>query len=77
VGFDCVDDETKYENFFLDNLKTLPINYQKKKNPHFAYWIYYFYSNLVSLNALRKLRGLNTFHFRPHCGEAGNFGIAL
>lgn len=24
------------------------------------------------MNALRKKRGLNTFRFRPHCGEAGN-----
>jgi len=31
--------------------------------------------NLYSLNALRSLRGLNTFHFRPHCGEAGSIGL--
>lgn len=24
VGFDTVDDETKYENFYLDTLKTTP-----------------------------------------------------
>lgn len=34
--------------------------------------MYYFYANLLSLNVLRKKRGLNTFKFRPHCGEAGN-----
>jgi len=30
------------------------------------------YANIRSLNALRRSRGLNTFKFRPHCGEAGN-----
>uniref|UniRef100_A0A183BUM6 A_deaminase domain-containing protein n=1 Tax=Globodera pallida TaxID=36090 RepID=A0A183BUM6_GLOPA len=29
------------------------------------------YANLTALNAFRRLRGLNTFALRPHCGEAG------
>ena len=29
------------------------------------------YANILSLNQLRRARGLNTFQFRPHCGEAG------
>lgn len=72
VGFDCIDDETKHENFFLQHLKIQPKDWTKPTNPHYAYWIYYIYANLTSLNALRKMRGLNTFDFRPHCGEAGN-----
>lgn len=30
------------------------------------------HANVASLNALRAARGMNTFSFRPHCGEAGN-----
>ncbi|CAD8082319.1 unnamed protein product [Paramecium sonneborni] len=33
---------------------------------------YYIYANLYKLNALRQQRGLNTFKFRPHYGEAAN-----
>lgn len=30
------------------------------------------YANLYMLNKFRESRGLNTFAFRPHCGEAGD-----
>lgn len=72
VGFDTVDDESIYETLSLDNLALPPNEWSKDKNPHYAYWIYYFYANLYYLNILRKARGLNTFTFRPHCGESGN-----
>lgn len=29
------------------------------------------YANILTLNQLRRERGLNTYQFRPHCGEAG------
>ena len=29
------------------------------------------FANITVLNQLRESRGLNTFTFRPHCGEAG------
>ena len=41
------------------------------ENPPYAYYLYYTYANLAILNQLRTERGLNTFNFRPHCGEAG------
>ncbi|KAJ8371272.1 hypothetical protein SKAU_G00113000 [Synaphobranchus kaupii] len=41
------------------------------KNPSYTYYIYYMYANIMVLNQLRKQRGMNTFQFRPHCGEAG------
>jgi AMP deaminase len=72
VAFDSVDDESSYEEFFLQDLKTVPKDWNYSKNPHYAYWIYYIYSNITSLNLLRKYRNLNMFAFRPHCGEAGN-----
>lgn len=72
VGFDTVDDESIYENFSTAALKTKPKDWTYERSPPYTYWIYYIYANLYSLNALRKERGLNTFMFRPHCGEAGN-----
>ena len=50
-----------------------PYEWKFDKNPVYFYWIYYIYANLRILNLLRKERGLNTFTFRPHCGEAGYF----
>ncbi len=43
-----------------------------ENNPPYGYWIYYMYANITSLNLLRQQRGLNTFAFKPHCGESGN-----
>lgn len=72
VGFDSVDDESIYEVFSKKEFVVSPIMWEDNNNPHYAYWIYYIYINLFSLNSLRKMRGLNTFSFRPHCGESGN-----
>ena len=33
---------------------------------------YYIYANLYTLNKFREARGMNTFSFRPHSGEAGD-----
>lgn len=44
-----------------------------EQNPAYAYYAYYIYANLYVLNKFRETRGLNTFTFRPHCGEAGDF----
>lgn len=52
-AFDCVDDENQHENFFLQHLKIQPKDWEKSTNPHYAYWIYYIYANLYSLNQLR------------------------
>ena len=41
-------------------------------NPPYAYYLYYMYGNLFTLNKLRELKGLNTFSLRPHCGETGS-----
>lgn len=72
VGFDTVDDESIYETLSFEELDKDPREWNKDNNPHYIYWIYYIYANLYSLNTLRKKRGLNTFTFRPHCGESGN-----
>ncbi len=72
VGFDTVDDQSVQENLFMNDLQIYPENYDKQENPHYSYWLYYLYANIYSLNKLRKERGLNTYSFRPHCGQAGN-----
>jgi AMP deaminase len=35
-----------------------------EENPPYAYWLYYMWANLVTLNRLRESRGLNTFDLR-------------
>lgn len=72
VGIDSVDDESAYEVFSLSDLNTLPEQWNKPNNPHYVYWMYYLYANIQSLNLLRNKLHLNTFSFRPHCGEAGS-----
>ena len=55
------------------NADTPPSEYTKKENPPYSYWCYHIYANLYALNRLRESRGLNTFLFKPHCGESGAF----
>ena len=45
--------------------------WKSRENPPYTYYLYYMFSNITVLNHLRESRGLNTFNFRPHCGEAG------
>ena len=50
----------------------LPKEWNSNINPPYDYWCYYIYANVVTLNAFRRLKGLTTFTFRPHSGEAGD-----
>jgi len=71
TGFDSVDDESKPENAMFDIDVPTPDEWSWHENPPYSYYIYYMYANITVLNQLRQERGLNTFVFRPHCGEAG------
>lgn len=72
-GFDSVDDESKHESHALiDERMPNPSEWTSGENPPYNYYLYYMYANICTLNHLRKERGMNTFVFRPHCGEAGN-----
>ena len=71
-GFDSVDDESKPETVPFNSHAPLPQDWTQDKNPAYSYYIYYMYANISVLNQLREARGLNTFAFRPHSGEAGN-----
>jgi len=71
VGFDSVDDESAFDEL-LDSSLTLPVDWSVGKgSPPYSYFAYYFWANITSLNHLRQAKGLNTFSFRPHAGEAG------
>ncbi|KAG5179298.1 hypothetical protein JKP88DRAFT_201107 [Tribonema minus] len=74
VGFDSVDDESKPEPIQLHPERYLPSpeQWDLSENPPYSYWTYYLWANITSLNALRASKGLNTFEYRPHCGEAGD-----
>jgi adenosine deaminase len=67
VGFDMVDDESKPERRPAKHMKT-PREWDLKHNPAYAYYAFYTYANLFTLNKLREARGLNTFALRPHAG---------
>lgn len=71
IGFDSVDDESKPERRLYRKFP-VPKAWNTKQNPPYSYWIYSLFSNMASLNVWRKQRGFNTFHLRPHCGEAGD-----
>ncbi|KAM8754943.1 AMP deaminase 1 isoform 1-T1 [Acanthopagrus schlegelii] len=71
TGFDSVDDESKHSGHMFCTKSPKPEEWDIVKNPSYTYYIYYMYANIAVLNQLRRQRGMNTFTFRPHCGEAG------
>jgi AMP deaminase len=70
-GFDTVDDESEYEALDINDLLKTPVEWNTKQQPPYVYYLYYLYANITSLNIIRKNLGLNTYQFRPHCGESG------
>ena len=73
VAFDFVSDEEKNEKIksYSDYKKVSPEEWTCNEDPTYSYWNYYIYANLTALNHLRRSKGLNTFAYRPHCGETG------
>lgn len=71
VGFDSVDNEAGVEGDYALCEKTPPEAWTSTEEPPYEYYMYYMWANIRNLNALRQRCGLNTFAFRPHCGEAG------
>ncbi|XP_021232711.1 AMP deaminase 1 isoform X2 [Numida meleagris] len=71
TGFDSVDDESKHSGHMFSTKSPKPEQWTSAKNPSYTYYVYYMYANILVLNNLRRQRGMNTFLFRPHCGEAG------
>ncbi|CAD7946815.1 unnamed protein product [Amoebophrya sp. A120] len=81
-AFDTVDDESQEDTVALqtavaedrrNRLVTEPGYWSfENANPPYAYYSYFIYANIRVLNLLREKLGLNQFHYRPHCGEAGD-----
>lgn len=57
---------------FYSTAKIYPEDWTTEENPPYAYYNYYFWANISSLNKFRRLRGMKPFDFRPHCGESGD-----
>ncbi|CAF4279271.1 unnamed protein product, partial [Rotaria sordida] len=72
TGFDSVDDESKPERSITTSNIVYPDQWNTNENPPYTYYSFYMYANILALNQLRRSRGLNTYQFRPHCGEAGD-----
>lgn len=74
VGFDLVNDEEKNDKIksYMNYKVIEPQLWTCEEEPTYSYWSYYLYANLCALNCLRRARGLNTFAYRPHCGEIGS-----
>uniref|UniRef100_A0AAQ5YAG8 AMP deaminase n=1 Tax=Amphiprion ocellaris TaxID=80972 RepID=A0AAQ5YAG8_AMPOC len=72
TGFDSVDDESKHCDHMFSYKSPKPEAWTTDDNPPYTYYLFHMYANIMVLNNLRKERGLNTFQFRPHCGEAGS-----
>ncbi|XP_017285730.1 AMP deaminase 3b isoform X2 [Kryptolebias marmoratus] len=72
TGFDSVDDESKHSDHMFSYNSPKPEEWTADDNPPYTYYLFYMYANIMVLNNLRMDRGLNTFQFRPHCGEAGS-----
>ncbi|KAF7680980.1 AMP deaminase [Astathelohania contejeani] len=71
VGFDSVDDESIKDKKYNKKIPS-PEEWTSNENPPYSYYIYYLYSNILSLNHYRHSKGLNTFSLRPHAGETGD-----
>lgn len=54
IGFDSVDDESKSENPLLEQDVTTPEKWTDEDNPPYAYYLYYMYANMTTLNHFRK-----------------------
>ena len=71
-AFDCASEELLHEVDIDPHEFTRPEDWNTNSNPPYAYYLYYIYANIKVLNGLRKEKGMNTFEFRPHCGQSGD-----
>jgi AMP deaminase len=58
-GFDSVDDESaNFESIFDENLPP-PKEWDTAESPPYAYYLYYMWANIATLNKFREMRGLS------------------
>jgi len=53
-GFDSVDDESKPESAQFDDDSPTADKWTGPDNPPYAYYMYYMFANIVTLNNLRR-----------------------
>ena len=75
-AFDTVDDESVSplpNDRFFSSRDLTPDRWTVVDNPPYKYYCFYIYSNIRSLNILRRSKNptCEIFAFRPHSGEAG------
>lgn len=68
-SFDSIGDEQS-ENLQTVRSKSAPDLWTD--DPRYNHQLYFIYANLFAVNQLREAKQLNTFSFRPHCGETGS-----
>ncbi|XP_069336971.1 AMP deaminase 2 isoform X5 [Eulemur rufifrons] len=59
-GFDSVDDESKPENHVFNLESPLPEAWVEEDNPPYAYYLYYTFANMATLNHLRRPQSCST-----------------
>eukprot|EP01090_Pellita_catalonica_P017970 TRINITY_DN5608_c0_g1_i2.p1 TRINITY_DN5608_c0_g1~~TRINITY_DN5608_c0_g1_i2.p1 ORF type:complete len:305 (-),score=37.32 TRINITY_DN5608_c0_g1_i2:77-967(-) len=74
-GFDSVDLETVREEK-LTNTSNDPAMWNGTEEPPYNYYLYFMWANIASLNNFRRLKGMNTFAFRPHSGNLANSDVS-
>ena len=57
-GFDSVDDESKLESSQLDEDSPTADHWTGADNPPYAYYMYYMFANITTLNNLRRSAAL-------------------
>eukprot|EP00667_Euglena_gracilis_P000451 EG_transcript_451 len=69
AAFNVISDEVTRGQELPENRP--PKDWPWAENPPDIYFNYYVWANLYALNTCRQSRGLNTFQYRPNCGEVG------
>jgi hypothetical protein len=74
-GLDSVDDESKPEPTPFTHDSPHPQDWTRPDNPPHAYYVFYMYANLCTLNAFRRQRGFPYVracarpHLRVQCAQ--------
>lgn len=71
VGFDCVDNESGHEIPYSPEIPHAS-KYVNFLDPPYIYFLLHMFFHIQRINQIRQERGLSTFAFRPHAGEAGS-----
>lgn len=76
-GFDSVDDESKPENHVFNMESPLPEAWTEEDNPPYAYYLYYTFANMATLNHLRRCLHCLVLSLSLPCMHAHSFLIDL